>query len=266
MCAVEVASLPPKAELWCRVLLQRATISVNQIKPPGLHITENRVRKDFRRVKSEDWDIGSGSFWQEMEEHPCRNALCESDLSDDESVPKAEKNITREEFMENVFRQKERQNSFWKSKRKEKKYWKARRERRANLLANRTMQTVKLENTLEPMPLWRQREMTIRVFMVVAVVVKMRRPAWVYEDRKPQLRKLPQIHTIMCPQDAFEVQVVRKAYLGPSAPPWSPNEDEDIDHVDLSRWPSMFCSSCQDYVLLPFGVKRQCPKCKRFLS
>ena len=62
MLAVEVPSLPPKAELWCRVLLQRASMSVSQIQLPGLHITENRVRKEFRRVKSEDWDIGSGGF------------------------------------------------------------------------------------------------------------------------------------------------------------------------------------------------------------
>ena len=117
MLAVEVPSLPPKAELWCRVLLQRATVSVSQIKPPGLHVTENRVRKDFRRVRSEDWDIGSGSFWKEIEEHPCDNALCDSDLSDDEPVSKAAKDFIREEFMEKVFRLKEIQNSLWKSKR-----------------------------------------------------------------------------------------------------------------------------------------------------
>ena len=265
MLAVEVPSLPPKAELWCRVLLQRATVSVSQIKPPGLHVTENRVRKDFRRVRSEDWDIGSGSFWKEIEEHPCDNALCDSDLSDDEPVSEAAKDFIREEFMEKVFRQKERQNSFWKSKRKENNFWKSRRVRRANSLAERTMKTVKLENTLDPMPLWRQREMSMRVFTVVAVVVKMKRPAWEYAVHSPQLRKLPQIHTIMCPLDACQVQVVKKAYDGPAAPPWSPDEDEDVDRVDLSKWPSMFCTSCQDYILLPFGACLQCPKCKAFL-
>ena len=160
---------------------------------------------------------------------------------------------------------KKRRNTFWKSKRKEKRYWKSRRMRRANSLAERTMQTVTLENALDTVPLWRQKEMTMRVFIVVAMVVKIRRPAWGVENHVPQ-RGTQRIHTLMCPQSGSEIHAVRQSYLGPEAPPWSPDEDEDDDEIDSSRWPSMYCTSCQEDVLLLFGKCWQCPKCKVFLT
>ena len=51
-----------------------------------------------------------------------------------------------------------------------------------------------------------------------------------------------------------EIHVLREAYIGPEAPPWSPDEDEDDDDIDLSNSPSLYCTSCQEEVLLPFGV------------
>ena len=166
---------------------------------------------------------------------------------------------------------KKRMNTFWKSKRKAKRHWQSRRIRRANSLAERRLQTVNLENTLDPTPLWRQKEMTMRVFIVVAMVIKIRRPARSFEAHVPQ-RGTQRLHTLMCPPCAppglSEIHALRvsDAYIGPEAPPWSPDEDEDDDGIDLSNNPSLYCTSCQDWVLLPFGVCWQCPKCKVYLT
>ena len=55
----------------------------------------------------------------------------------------------------------------------------------ANARAERRVQAVNWEDTLDQMPLWRQKEMNMRVFIVVAIVVKIRRPASKFEVHVP---------------------------------------------------------------------------------
>ena len=111
----------------------------------------------------------------------------------------------------------------------------------------------------------------MRVFIIVAMVVKIKRPSRCVDVHVP-LRGTQQLRTLICPPigpaELFEInaQKVFDAYIGPEAPAWSPEEDENDDLIDLHHDPVLYCTSCQDYVVLPFGVLWQCPKCNLKLT
>ena len=263
MQAVNLPVLPPKADLWCQSLLLQPTKPMNQHlkKNPFLHISLSSFESPLRRVKSEDWNIGSEDFWTEVEEPHLHNDICASACSDGEQLSDNDNDIKRGEMLKDVSMPKKRMNTFWKSKRKAKRYWHSRRMRRASSLAERRLQAGNLRNAWDPTPSWREKEMTISVFIVVAMVVKRNRPAKDFEPDAPQ-RGTQRLYTLMCPANASKMQVFREAYLGPAAPPWSPDEDEDDDDIDLSNHRALYCTSCQDEVLLPFDACRKCPTCK----
>ena len=164
----------PKGELWCQQLLAQAMKPMRQHlrKLPFLHITLCSFQAPLRRVRSEDWNTGSHEFWTEVEEPHLDNGFCASACSDGEQLSDGDNDLLKDVFMP-----KKKMNTFWKSKRKTKSYWQSRRMRRSSLLAERKLKAVSLENSLVPTPSWRQMDMTIRVFIVVAMVVKMRCPA-----------------------------------------------------------------------------------------
>ena len=80
MRAYNLPVLPPRADLWCRVLLLQAAkpMSKHIQKPPFLHVALSSFETPLRRVKSEDWNIGSEEFWTDMEEHSLHNGSCVS--------------------------------------------------------------------------------------------------------------------------------------------------------------------------------------------
>ena len=268
MPALNLPGLPPKAELWCRTLLLQATKPVSQHiqEPLLLHFSICAARTPLRRVKSEDWNIGSEDFWKDLEDESHCADLCDSDVSDGDELPDVHDDMKSEACSEKGCMPDKRNPTIWKSKRKEKRYWKLRRLRRANALAERMAQRVKLENAVKTLPLWRRGEMPMRVFVVVAVVVKFRRPASEVEIYEPQCGT-PKLPVVMCPHTASELHMMQEDHWGPEAPPWSPSDDEDSDEPsddDLSSHRSLYCTFCRDDVVLPFRAW-QCPKCKLML-
>ena len=212
-------------------------------------------------MKSEPCDICCKDFWDvDIANHQFDHDLCQGALSDEE-----EKSIPEEEtFVQNKLIRKRSKQCFLRSKRREKSFWRSKRRRRAAALAEMRMRAAE---SLEELPLWRRGEMAMRVFIAVARIIKIRIPARGSDYHVP-MQVTSQLHTIIiCGQHPSDNLAVAEAYLGPQAPPWSQEEDEDeADDVDLSRNPSMCCTFCQDEVLLPFGICKQCPKCKTYLA
>ena len=77
-------------------------------------------------------------------------------------------------FVQNELIRKRSKQCFLRSKRREKSFWRSKRMRRAAALAEMRMRAAE---SLEELPLWRKGEMAMRVFIVVAVVIKYRLPA-----------------------------------------------------------------------------------------
>ena len=129
MPALNLPDLLPKAELWCRTLLLQATKPVSQhIQEPLLiHFFIGAVRTPHRRVKSEDWNIGSEDFWKDLEDASHCADFCESDVSDGDVLSVVHDDMKSKAFSEDVFMPDKRNPNIWKSKRKEKRYWKSRR-------------------------------------------------------------------------------------------------------------------------------------------
>ena len=162
MTVLALPALPPKAELWCRTLLQFATSGTFVASFQGFPLCS--VRTPLRRVKSEDWNIGSESFWKDLQDESHSTDFCDSDISDGDEVASIIDDMESNVLPEDVFMRKKQSPIIWKSKRKAKRYLKSRSLRRAHAFAERSVQRIELENALDAIPLWRQHEMPMRVF------------------------------------------------------------------------------------------------------
>ena len=105
MPALNLPDLPPKAELWCRTLLLQATKPVSQHiqEPLLLHFSICAVRTPLRRVKSEDWSIGSENFWKDLEDESHCIDFCERDVSDGDEFSVVDDDMKSKAFSEDVF-------------------------------------------------------------------------------------------------------------------------------------------------------------------
>ena len=76
------------------------------------------VRTPLRRVKSEDWNIGSDGFWNDLEDESHRIDFCDSDISDGDEVASFHDDMESNVLPEEVFIPKKQSPIIWKSKKR----------------------------------------------------------------------------------------------------------------------------------------------------